>query len=45
MMFVSFASGMTRQISTWTEREELEENSSSRRGKRGARYAGSGRRT
>ncbi len=45
MMFVSFAIGMTLQISTWTKREEIDENTSSRRGKRGTRYAGSGRRT
>lgn len=45
MMFVSFAVGMTLQISAWTKREVIDENTSSRRGKRGARYAGSCRRT
>lgn len=45
MMFVSFAIGMTLQISTWTKREAIDEDSSSRRGKRGTRYAGSRRRT
>ena len=45
MMFVSFAVGMTLQISRWTKREAIDENSSSRRGQRGTRYAGSRRRT
>ncbi|MBR6168976.1 FtsW/RodA/SpoVE family cell cycle protein [Candidatus Saccharibacteria bacterium] len=45
MMFVSFVVGMTLQISTWTSREVIDENTSSRRGERGARYAGSCRRT
>ena len=45
MMFVSFVVGMTLQISTWTSREVIDENTSSRRGERGARYAGSRRRT
>ena len=45
MMFVSFVVGMTLQISTWTNREVIDENTSSRRGERGARYAGSRRRT
>ena len=45
MMFVSFAVGMTLQISRWTKREAIDEDSSSRRGQRGTRYAGSRRRT
>lgn len=45
MMFVSFVVGMTLQISTWTSREVIDENTSSRRGERGTRYAGSRRRT
>lgn len=45
MMFVSFVVGMTLQISTLTNREVIDENTSSRRGKRGARYASSRRRT
>lgn len=45
MMFVSFVVGMTLQISTWTSREVIDENTSSRRGERGARYTGSRRRT
>lgn len=45
MLCVSFAIGMTLQISSWTKREAIDEDSSSRRGERGARYAGSRRRT
>ncbi|MCR5572841.1 MAG: FtsW/RodA/SpoVE family cell cycle protein [Candidatus Saccharibacteria bacterium] len=45
MMLVSYAVGMTLQISRWTRREAIDENSSSRRGQRGARNAGSRRRT
>lgn len=45
MMLVSYAVGMTLQISRWTRREAINENSSSRRGQRGTRNAGSRRRT
>ena len=45
MMFVSFAVGLTLQISRYTKRETINEDSSSRRGERGTRYAGSRRRT
>ena len=45
MMCVSFAIGMTLQISRRTKREEIDENTSSRRGQRRARYAGSSRRS
>ncbi len=45
MMFVAFAVGMTLQISRWTKREAIDEDSSSGRGQRGPRYAGSRRRT
>jgi cell division protein FtsW len=45
MMLVSYAVGMTLQISRWTRREAIDENSSSRRGQRGTRNAGSRRRT
>ena len=46
MLFVSYAVGVVLQISGWTKREEIEEDedTSSRRGQRGARYASSRRR-
>ncbi|MBO4854962.1 FtsW/RodA/SpoVE family cell cycle protein [Candidatus Saccharibacteria bacterium] len=45
MMFVALAIGVILQISSWTKREVIDEDSSSRRGQRGTRYAGSRRRT
>lgn len=46
MLFVSYAVGVVLQISGWTKREEIEEDedTSSRRGQRGTRYASSRRR-
>ncbi len=47
MLFISYAVGVVLQISGWTKREvikEEDENTSSRRGQRGPRYAGSRRR-
>ena len=40
MLFVSFAFGVALQISAWTSREVINEDSSSRRGQRRARNAG-----
>jgi len=48
MMFVAFAVGIVLQISGWTTREKVkeeDEDTSSRRGERRTRYAGSGRRS
>ncbi len=45
MMFAAFAVGMVIQISGWTKRTNIDENTSSRRGQRGTRYASSGRRS
>ena len=45
MMFAAFAVGMVIQISGWTKRTNINEDSSSRRGQRGTRYASSGRRS
>ena len=45
MLFAAFAVGMVLQISGWTKRGKINESSSSRRGQRGARYAGSSRRS
>jgi len=45
MMFVAIAMGICLQLSGWTKREVNNENISGRRGKRRARYTGSGRRS
>jgi cell division protein FtsW len=45
MMFAAFAIGMVIQISGWTKRTNINEDSSSRWGQRRTRYAGSSRRS
>jgi cell division protein FtsW len=40
MMFIAYAMGAVLQLSGWTKREVIDEDSSSRRGKRRARNAG-----
>lgn len=45
MLFAAFAVGVVIQISGWTKRKEINENSSSRWGQRRTRYAGSSRRS
>ena len=43
MLFAAFAVGVVLQISGWTKRKDIDEDSSSRRGQRRTRYASSGR--
>lgn len=45
MLFAAFAVGVVIQISGWTKRKDINEDSSSRRGQRRARYASSSRRS
>ena len=45
MLFAAFAVGIVIQISGWTKRKEINEDSSSRWGQRRSRYAGSSRRS
>ncbi|MCQ2570703.1 MAG: FtsW/RodA/SpoVE family cell cycle protein [Candidatus Saccharibacteria bacterium] len=45
MLFAAFAVGIVIQISGWTKRKEINEDSSSRRGQRRSRYSNSSRRS
>ena len=45
MMFAAFAVGVVLQLSGWTKRKEIDEDSSSRRGEWRSRYARSSRRS